>query len=208
MLRFSSPSRFKIALGACLVLGMAALIGGAANDAAATPVVYCSAGGIDLVATGCISGAGDGYYSNTGGGDPVAAVEEQIFLATGTHVDLTQYGKSDSNAALFSFTPASGGSLDGSKSGTWQVLDGTDIAYITIKAANSFALYQFDPTSTGFYTTAGMLNNGGQQPGVSHISFWTAQRQQVPEPAALVLFAFGLAVLGAASIYRRQRQAV
>lgn len=194
---------------ASLVAAAAALAWFAApvQRAHATPVVYCSNGGINLVTTGCISGqssayspTSDGYYSNAGGGDPVAAVEQQIFLATGTHVTLTLYGKSDDNASLFTLTGAPG------SSGTWTVKDGTLISYITVKAANSFALYQFDPaTASGNWTTDGILNNGGQQPNVSHISFWVAESQPVPEPASLALFAVGLGLL--ALLARRKRHA-
>ncbi|SLN39852.1 PEP-CTERM sorting domain-containing protein [Oceanibacterium hippocampi] len=179
------------------------------SAAEASPVLFCKDGpGIDLAATGCISGTsrhypngGDGIYSNAGGGDDEAAVEAAILAATGSAVDLSLYGKSDSNAALFSFTPLGGGLLTGSQSGGWSVLDGTLIAYITIKAANSFALYEIDPMSaTGSYTTAGILNNGGQQPSVSHISFWLASGgdTQIPEPAALLIFGAALAGLGLA----------
>ena len=107
----------------------ATLLIGTLNAASAAPVYYCSDGGIDLAADGCISGTakgypngGDGIYSNAGGGDDEASVEAAILGATGTAVDISLYGKSDVNAGLFTIT--------GSTSGSWDVLnDLVNIAY-------------------------------------------------------------------------------
>jgi hypothetical protein len=198
-MNFSGTSRYTI-LACALVMALGL------TTANAAPVLFCKDGGIDLVAQGCISGisnaypgGGDGLYDNSGGGDSEAKVEEAIFGATGMMVDISLYGKSDSNPTLFSFTPTDPTSA---QSGTWQVLDGTSIAYITIKAANSYALYQVN-SSSGTFTTAGILNNGGQQPNVSHISFWTADTTPVPEPATVILMGAGLIAAGA---YRRFRK--
>lgn len=175
-----------------------------AASAVASPVLFCKDGpGIDLVGSGCISGTapgypggGDGIYDNAGGGDPEAKVEQAILQATGSIVDLVLYGKSDANPGLFSFTPNSGANLVASLSGAWSVLDGTAISYITIKAANSFALYKISPASaSGVYSTIGMLTNGGQQPTVSHISFWTSSSSSVPEPMTGALLLMGCAPL-------------
>jgi hypothetical protein len=174
-------------------------------SATAVPTLYCNSGpGINLVSTGCISGesrqypnGGDSVYSNAGGGDPEASVEQAILDATGTAVDLTLYGKSDDNPTLFLFTPNSGGTLLLSQDGSWKVLDGTLISYITVKAANSFALFEINPASSiGVYSTLGILNNGGERPTVSHISFWTsANSTQVPEPASAALLLSGVALM-------------
>ncbi|MBK5293182.1 MAG: hypothetical protein JJE04_16100 [Acidobacteriia bacterium] len=186
----------------------------ALTTAMATPVYFCNNGpGIDLVTNGCISGeasgypgGGDGIYSNTGGGDPESAVEAAILGATGFAVDITLFGKSDDNPALFTFTPDP---LSGAQSGIWSVIDGTPIDYITIKAANSFALYQVGGASSGIFDTLEILNEGGQQPDVSHISFWTGglpndpPNDPAPEPATWMMAIGGLLGVGLLRRFRR-----
>ena len=183
----------------------ATLLIGTLSTASAAPVYYCSNGGIDLAADGCISGdskaypgGGDGLYDNAGGGDDEASVEAAILAATGIFVDISLYGKSDDNAGLFS--------ISGSTSGTWDVLDDLiNIAYITVKAANSFALYDVGFVNSGSFSTLGILSNGGQQPGYSHISFWTAPESltSVPVPAAGWLLIAGMG--GFAAMKRRKK---
>lgn len=167
------------------------------SSAVATPVIFCKDGpGIDLVNDGCISGTargytggGDGIYSNANGGDPEAKVEQAILGATGTAVDIFEIGNSEDNPSLFTFTP---GDPTTSQSGTWTVNAGTLVAYITVKAANSFALFEISPkSSTGSYDTAGILTNGGSQPNASHITFWGTETE-VPEPASIILLGAGL----------------
>jgi hypothetical protein len=179
---------------------------------ASTPVVFCASGvasgnqPIDLINRGCISsdsraytGQGDGRYSNAGGGDPELKVEEAILDATGRVVDLVLYGKSDDNPALFSFSP---GDPEGTLTGTFRVIDpGVQIRFLTVKAANSFALFEFagNGVNAGSFSTAGLLNNGGNQPGVSHISFFTVRQTpvNVSEPHTLALLGGALLAMGA-----------
>lgn len=199
--------RFKFGLAA------AALSFAYATSASAVPVLFCKDGpGIDLVATGCISGTasgypggGDGVYANAGGGDPIAKVTQAITSATGVApTGLALYGKTDANPGLFSITNAGG------TSGTWDVLDpNVLIKYITVKAANSFALYELAGlgANSGSWSTAGILNNGGKQPGMSHISFWTVDGGVVPEPTTWAMMILGLGAVGG-MMRRRQRQTV
>lgn len=175
---------------------------------------------LDLETVGCYSGSGpgsypeggnglytntDGLYGSSGGGDSEARVEQAIMMATGDLVDLLLYRESGSGSS-------SGSGIqvwieNSGKQFTWafeqsliaQIQAGSiDIAYLTIKASNSYAVYEI-PTGvySGRYSTEGLLTNGGQQPSVSHIRFWKAvDYASVPEPALFAIFGLGVLALG------------
>ena len=170
--------------------------------AVATPVSaaapLCSSGpGIDLTIDPCIAP----------GNDNLASVEAAIAAATGvdlTLLNLTLYGKSDDNPELFSFSPNADPS-DG-KSTSFTVLDGTPISYVTLKAGNDFKVYQL-PTAASF-SSLGILvgngRNGGNQPNISHLSFWTTPNTPaVPEPDTWAMMLVGFGALGFAMRRRR-----
>lgn len=191
----------------------------AAAPSAAAPVITCSTGignggasAINLVTDGCISQSGDGFYSNANGGDPEAKVEQAIFHATGNTVELSLYGvKSDDDDAgdFFTFDPVDPATA---LSGTWSINDSQIfVKYMTVKAANSFALFEFAGVgaNSGDFSTLGILNNGGQRPTVSHISFWNPTRvvpnnpDAVPEPATWALMLGGFGLVGSAMRRRK-----
>jgi len=162
-----------------------ALLVGAQTGKAA--FVLCPTGPtIDLVNNGCYAP----------GNDDLARVSTAIRQATGTApVNLTLYSKSDADPSLFSFTPNPPG---GAFSGTWSVLSSTLISYLTVKAGPQFAVYQLSPpSSSGSWTTAGLMVGRGNQPGLSHLSFWTAggEEPQEPEPSTYALVGSGLIFL-------------
>lgn len=183
-----------------------AIAGAGAGFAFASPaaaaVFPCSSGpGIDLTVDQCI-----GPVTPTpSGNDHLADVEEAIAAATGVNVDLSLYGKSDDNPGLFSFSPFT--DPEDGKTTDWTVLDGTLIKYVTVKAANNFKVYELagsgSASGTGF-STLGILNGGGEQPKISHLSFWTTSGGAVPEPATWAMMILGFGLLG--GVMRRQRQ--
>lgn len=135
----------------------------------------------------CSASPASGLPCYSLGNDKVAEVEDALFDATGSPVDLTLYGKSDDDASLFTITAAGD-----NKSGTWLVNDGSLIDYLTVKASNRFAVYHIGGADSGSWTTDGIVNNGGQQPGMSHLSFWIGPSTVVPEPPALLMLGVGL----------------
>lgn len=193
MKRFAHFLRRELSFGVAL---FALLMG--AQPGKATLVLCSTGSGIDLVNDGCYAP----------GNDDLTSVSTAITQATGTApLNLALYGKSDTNPSLFSFAPNPPG---GAFSGTWSVLSGTLISYLTVKAGPQFAVYELSPpSSSGTWTTAGLVVGSGNQPGLSHLSFWTAggeepQEPPIPEPSTYALVGSGLVVL-AWRLRRRRR---
>jgi hypothetical protein len=169
---------------------------------ASAAVLACSTGPtINLVDDGCTAS----------GNDHLGDVEAALAAALGVNVstlNLTLYGKSDDNPSLFSFEPNADPS-DG-KFTDWTVLDGTLIKYVTVKAATGFKLYELaglGKSSDVNFSTLGLLNGGGNQPKISHLSFWTVPVSgAVPEPTTWAMMIGGLAMVGAQM--RRRKTAV
>lgn len=149
----------------------------------------------------CVVDAGDtlagGVTVGPSGNDKEMYVEAAIELVTGSPIDLMLLGD-DTDA---NFTAISG---DGGFSGTWtSAVDLVD--WITVKAANSFIIFEVTPAAmAGTWDTAGILNKGGQQPNLSHIRFWKGPGEPVPEVGAMALVLLGL---GGLLMARRRRTA-
>lgn len=122
----------------------------------------------------------DGFYNNSGGGDTASAVEQSILFAQGLTVTLD---------------PVTASITGTGDSGTWSTTQ--DAEYITIKAANGYSLYYLGALgeTSGSWTTDGLLNNGDQQPTVSHVDLWKVAPSAVPEPKMTLLLA-GTLLLG------------
>ena len=136
----------------------------------------------DMLANGVVA-------SNAGGGDSETAVESAIEIATGGFIDLTLLGKSDQ--------PGGYGDPENGLSGDWSIPGFA--SFVTVKAANSVNVFAVNPAvMTGSWNTLDLDNGGGQQPGVSHISYWSVDAEPVatPEPGTLFLMGSGLAGLG------------
>ena len=171
-----------------MALGAAAVL--AASPASAARTLCTSGPVIDLVSQPCV------WSSGPPGNDNESAVEAAIFEATGVNVDISLYGKSDDNPALFSFSSGP----NGVQATNWSVLDNTLIKYVTVKGANEFKVYEL----AGLGAVSGLVNtldlltpNGRNQPNISHISFWTVGGGAVPEPAAWALMILGFGAVGA-----------
>lgn len=94
---------------------------------------------------------------------------------------------------------------DNTTSGTWNVTSfgGATAVTLVVKAADNWAAYLLDIANlSGNWSTAALLNNGNNQPEISHISLYVGTAgpvsvgPPVPLPGALPLFGTGLAIMG------------
>jgi hypothetical protein len=93
------------------------------------------------------------------------------------------------------------------KTGEWFNPNNLKVDYITFKAGTQFIVYDVNSQtySNGdgqWWSTAGLLNDGGKQPDLSHITFWS--KTPVPVPAAVWLLGTGLA--GLVGIRRKMKK--
>jgi hypothetical protein len=98
------------------------------------------------------------------------------------------------------------------KSGTWSFTPDDALSlvphYMVVKAATTWLLFDLEGALSGSWSTLGILNNGGKQPGLSHLSFYNTGKPDmpgVPLPAAVWLMLAGIGGLGA--VARRRKAA-
>ena len=81
------------------------------------------------------------------------------------------------------------------KSGEWNTSP-LYTSFYSVKGSDEFALYYVDPAViSGIWTTAHLLNNGGQIPSLSHLDAVTTSAP-VPEPTTMLLSGIGLMGMG------------
>ena len=145
------------------------------------------------------------YLGTFSGNDHVADVES----AVGT-TGLTLLEKSDNGGQTNFLFNGSSNDPDGTKTGTWEYIPGNAIVrYMSVKAGNQFALYEYDPTrSSGNYSTENLSVGKGNIPGLSHLSFFSGSGpgsgSPVPEPSTIALFGAGVFALSIRH-YRNKR---
>lgn len=140
-----------------------------------------------------------------GDNDWESSVEDALYDVYGYAIDVMRIDKAEanswtgSNGLTVSFDSNSGGT-----SGTWTYTGPEDIAFITIKAGNRYALYSASDlidnvTSnyvTGHWTTYMLTNKFGCPQALSHLSIWkVVDNHQVPEPLPLGLILLGLVLV-------------
>jgi hypothetical protein len=76
-----------------------------------------------------------------------------------------------------------------STSGEWNTDPKTSVYYMSVKASNKYALYEFNPSQTNGSWSTELLS----YKDVSHISFWSTKcPPAVPIPAAIYLLGSGI----------------
>lgn len=157
-----------------------------------------------FVAVSAMASVYDGPYS---GNDSESALE----LLYGPNIDLL--AKYDDIEKGGYWNPGPNGfsvTLTNFKSGTWSYtggyISGYKALYVVVKGGPQYKVYKLNPFDFSqnygptAWDTVGLLNPGGKQPDVSHISFYG---KQVPLPASA--FLMGSALLGLFGI-RRARE--
>jgi len=120
---------------------------------------------------------------------------------------LTLLGKWDTDNTVWenNNNPGFTGDFSGS-SGTWNASGSTQLnnsIFYSIKAGSDnsgggFELYFANGDTSGTWNTSGLSNHG-----LSHVSFWAAENNPVPEPTTMLLF--GLGLLGVAGVSRKKK---
>jgi len=139
-----------------------------------------------------------GYYIGTfTGNESKSDLESLISIYLGVPFEADSYYKAEE---LNSWTE---GPLSvtngGGTTGTWILDSPYALGFYSVKGGTEYALYYVNPyQTTGTWSTEHLLNKGGEQPGLSHLS---AVATAVPEPTTMLLL--GLGLVGLAGVGRK-----
>lgn len=139
-----------------------------------------------------------GYYLGTFSGNlDETDLETLITKYLGVPFDGTYY---KAESPTWAQGPLSVTLNPGGLTGTWTLSGANQIGFYAVKAATETALYYVNPyQSSGTWSTEHLLNNGGNQPAISHLSAFP--ETAVPEPMTLLLL--GLGLVGLAGLRRK-----
>ncbi|MCF4967945.1 PEP-CTERM sorting domain-containing protein [Nostoc sp. CMAA1605] len=195
-----------------LLLGASIAVGANASPANAITTAICqvtdvtyTSGSNDISATACRgeleTDSTAWPYNNdvTGNGDPLLSKLNTLF-GTSYNWTLVRKDEASGNQGVFD-------GFDDAKTGTWSSNSISGPFAISLKAGTGFSVYLFEnitqAVTNGKWSTVGILNNGGKQPNLSHLSLFTAQLPTQPVPEPITMLGLGVGTVGLGVLKRK-----
>ncbi|WP_414576699.1 PEP-CTERM sorting domain-containing protein [Anabaena sp. CCY 9402-a] len=131
----------------------------------------------------------------TGSGDPLLSRLNNLF---GTNYNWSFVRKDEQNGNQ---TNVGFDGFSAAKTGTWSANPALIGPFaISLKGGTGFTVYLFEnitqAVTSGTWSTLGILNNGGNQPNLSHISLFKAEVPSTPVPEPITMFGIGVGLAG------------
>ncbi len=131
------------------------------------------------------------------------------FAVTGTWLSAgTEIQNGNGTSGLLT-SSANSGLLTGNWTLTLNNNDLIEALVISVKGGNGWSAYFFNPSTlansfSGAWSTLGLLNGGGNQPELSHISAYYVKGQQPPTPIPTPALLPGLIGMGLAAMRKKK----